>query len=243
MSWYDPTRTQQKWLFKSPAFGCPWRSDMDSISSEDAVLETHFEAVLVFLSVPGRQGCEGWSMWIDVIFPQIAIAIGFLLPIGGGGRRTTLADWTWHQVPLQGAVDVVPLLGAILGCHCSVLYGWGVGCRPTLVVPLLGAIVVCYGGGGWRPTLGEWTWCHCRVPMAPYTAMAPRKNIQKICLQLLAVVTLFSTLMPQKLVLAMGSMLVYSSFLNFNNPNWSELCFSLRAQRNPTWYLSNFFDW
>ena len=117
---------------------------MDSISSEDAVLETHFEAVLVFLSVPGRQGCEGWSMWIDVIFPQIAIAIGFLLPIGGGGRRTTLADWTWHQVPLQGAVDVVPLLGAILGCHCSVLYGWGVGCRPTLVVPLLGAIAGCH---------------------------------------------------------------------------------------------------
>ena len=85
-------------------------------------------------------------MWIDVIFPQIAIAIGFLLPIGGGGRRTTLADWTWHQVPLQGAVDVVPLLGAILGCHCSVLWlGGGVSTNFG------GAIAGCQG-------------CHCSVP-------------------------------------------------------------------------------
>ena len=58
---------------------------------------------------------------------------------------------TW--VPLQGAVDVVPLLGAIVGCHCSVLW---LGGRVTTnfnfgamdVVPLQGAIVVCYGG--WR---------------------------------------------------------------------------------------------
>ena len=49
--------------------------------------------------------------------------------------------------PLQGAEDVVPLLGAIVGCHCS-------GGRVTAnfggvdVVPLLGAIVGCYGWGG-----------------------------------------------------------------------------------------------
>ena len=30
------------------------------------------------------------------------------------------------------------------------------------VMPLLGAIVVWYGWGG---TLGEWTWCHCWVPL------------------------------------------------------------------------------
>ena len=25
---------------------------------------------------------------------------------------------------------------------------------------------MCYGWGeGWRPTLGEWTWCHCWVPL------------------------------------------------------------------------------
>ena len=45
--------------------------------------------------------------------PQIAIAIGVLTSNGGWGRRTTLADWTWHQ-------------GAIVVC-----YGWG-GWRPTL---------------------------------------------------------------------------------------------------------------
>ena len=49
-------------------------------------------------------------------------------------------------------MDVVPLLGAIAGCHCSVLW-WGKG-RVTAnfggadVVPLEGAIVACYG---WVP--------------------------------------------------------------------------------------------
>ena len=103
-----------------------------------------------------------------MIFPQIAIAIGVLTSNRGGGRRTTLADWTWHQGAIAGAVDVVPLLGAIVGCHCSVLW---LRRRVTTnfggvdVVPLQGAIVLCYGGAraGWWPTLGEWTWwCHCR---------------------------------------------------------------------------------
>ena len=83
------------------------------------------------------------------------------------------------RVPLQGAVDVVPLLGAIVGCHCSVLWLRG---RVTTnfggvdVVPLLGAIAGCHcsvlwwgddqlwgSGRGWRPTLRERTWCHCWV--------------------------------------------------------------------------------
>ena len=34
------------------------------------------------------------------------------------------------------------------------------------VVPLLGAIVVCYRCGGRVTTnFGEWTWCHCWVPL------------------------------------------------------------------------------
>ena len=69
------------------------------------------------------------------LFPQIAIAIGVLTSNRGGGRRTTLADWTWHQ-------------GAIAGCHCSVLWWgetmvgqlWGSG-RGTRV-PLQGAIAI-----------------------------------------------------------------------------------------------------
>ena len=61
---------------------------------------------------------------------------GFLLPIGGDGLIGR-----GIRVPLQGAVDVVPLLGAIAHCHCSV------------------------GGGGVDDQLwGEWAWCHCWVP-------------------------------------------------------------------------------
>ena len=88
-------------------------------------------------------------------FPQIAIAIGVLTSNRGRGRRTTLADWTWHQ-------------GAIVGCHCSALW---LGGRVTTnfggvdVVPLQGAIVVRYGWGRVTAKFGEWTWCHCRVPV------------------------------------------------------------------------------
>ena len=60
------------------------------------------------------------------------------------------------------------------------------------VVPLQGAIVACYG---WVPGSG-------RGAMAPYTAMASRKSIQKNCLELLGDVTLFSTLITQNLVFA-----------------------------------------
>ena len=124
-----------------------------------------------------------WKSWNRCIFPQIAIAIGVLTSNRGGGRRTTLADWTWHQgaIALQGAVDVVPLLGAIAHSHCSVVGGGG--WRPALgewkwLVPLLGAIVGCHCsvvwlGGGWRLTLrvgqlwgsgrGAIAGCHCSV--------------------------------------------------------------------------------
>ena len=47
--------------------------------------------------------------------------------------------------------------------------------------------------------------------MAPYTAMASRKNIQKSCLELLADVTLFSTLMTQKLFFAIWGLCWYNS--------------------------------
>ena len=112
-------------------------------------------------------------------FPQIAIAIGVLTSNREGGRRTTLADWTWHRVPLQGAADVLPLLGP-------------------------------------RSTLGEWTCCHCWVAMAPYTAMASRKNIQKNCLELLADVTLFFTLITQKLFFAMWGLCWYSFYFSMS---------------------------
>ena len=84
----------------------------------------------------------------SLFFPQIAIAIigvliGVLTSNRGWGRRTTLADWTWHQ----GAISGCSGRGAIAGCHCSVLW-WGKGRVTTnfggVVVPLQGAVVVCF---------------------------------------------------------------------------------------------------
>ena len=85
---------------------------------------------------------------------------------------------------------MVPLLGAIAGCHCSVRWLGGrvttnfggvdvVALQAAMVggvtanfggvdvVPLQGAIVVCYGWGGGVDVvpLVEWMWCHCRVPL------------------------------------------------------------------------------
>ena len=92
-------------------------------------------------------------------FPQIAKAIGVLTSNRGEGDEPL---WRIGRgTRLQGAQDVVPLLGAIVGCHCSVLWLRG---RVTAnfggvdVVPLQGA------RGEGRPTLGEWTWCHRWVP-------------------------------------------------------------------------------
>ena len=55
------------------------------------------------------------------VFPQIAIAIGVLTSNRGGGRRTTLADWTWHQ----GATAGCSGRGPSAGCHRR--NGWGGG--------------------------------------------------------------------------------------------------------------------
>ena len=68
-----------------------------------------------------------------------------------------MVEWTWCHcwVPLQGAVDVVPLLGAFVGCHCSVLYGWGEGDDQ-----LWGAIA---GSVRWLSGRGAIAGCHCSV--------------------------------------------------------------------------------
>ena len=69
--------------------------------------------------------------------------------VWGSGRGAIGVLWCGRAN--FGGVDVVTLLGAIAGCHCSVL--------------LL--------GGGWRPTLGEWTWCHCWVPLQGAVDVVP----------------------------------------------------------------------
>ena len=67
----------------------------------------------------------------------------------------------------------MPLLGAIAGCHCRVLW-WGEERVTTNfagvgVVAWLAPIAGCHCGVLWgrsaRPTLGEWMWCHCWVPL------------------------------------------------------------------------------
>ena len=57
------------------------------------------------------------SLYRNRFVPQIAIAIGVLTSNRKGRRRTTLADWTWHQGAIAGCIG----RGAIAGCHCSVL--------------------------------------------------------------------------------------------------------------------------
>ena len=96
-------------------------------------------------------------------FPQIAIAIGVLTSNRGGGRRTTLVDWTWHHGAIAGCSGRGAMRGAIVvcyggnfgWCHCraiAVCYGcrggddqlWGSGRGAIDMVPLLGAIVGCH---------------------------------------------------------------------------------------------------
>ena len=95
--------------------------------------------------------------------------------------------------------------GAIAGCHCSVV-SWG---EERLTANFGGdAIVACYG---WvpvgRPTLGEWTWCQ---------QWHPEKTSKKNCLELLAGLALFSTLITQKLFFLLSG--AYGGiFLNFLN--------------------------
>ena len=55
------------------------------------------------------------------VIPQIAIAIGVLTSNTGGGRRTTLADWTWHQGAIAGCSGCGAIAG-VVGCHCSALW-------------------------------------------------------------------------------------------------------------------------
>ena len=61
----------------------------------------------------------------ESIFPQIAIAIGVLTSNRGEDDEPLWRIGRGTRVPLQGAVDVVPLLGAIVGYHCSAMVGGG----------------------------------------------------------------------------------------------------------------------
>ena len=80
--------------------------------------------------------CRSSSRSLVHIFPQIAIAIGFLLPTGGEGDEPLWRIGRGTRVPLQGAVDavdMVPLLGAIVGCHCRGGRGAIAGCHCSVL--------------------------------------------------------------------------------------------------------------
>ena len=111
----------------------------------------------------------------DCFFPQIAIAIGVLTSNRGGDDEPLWRIGRGTRVPLQGAVDVVPLQGAIVGCHCSVLWLRGRVFGGADVVPLLGAIAGCHCSVLWwgegrathftqTPRKQQWilSWTSCR---------------------------------------------------------------------------------
>ena len=97
---------------------------------------------------------HAWGAPVAGIFSQIAIVIGILTSNRGEGDEPLWRIGRGTRVPLQGAVDVVPLLGAIVGYHCSVLW---LGGRVTTnfnfggmdVVPSLGAIAGCHRSVLW----------------------------------------------------------------------------------------------
>ena len=123
--------------------------------------------------------------------------------------------------------------GAIAGCHCSVL--WLTNFRDVDVVPMLGAIVgrqygvlfldaiavLGYGRVPWvvfnfpaerRPSTFGIIRTHCQRgtgrPMSPKIG-GKKMWREKNCLELLADVTLFSTLITQKLVFAIWGLCWY----------------------------------
>ena len=95
---------------------------------------------------------------------------------------------------------------AIAGCHCSVLRcGKGEGpAESGGVVPLL-PLCVLWLGGRKTTIFGEWTWCHCWVPIHS-------NGIQTNCLEFLADVTLFFMLITKNWFLLSG---VYADIILF----------------------------
>ena len=111
-----------------------------------------------------------------------------VVPLLGAIVGCHCSGWLGRVTTNFGGVDVVPLLGAIVGCHCRVLW-WGegdgqlwrsgrgaiAGCHCSVLwlgegddqlwgscrVPLQGASVV----GRVTTNFGEWTWCHCWMPL------------------------------------------------------------------------------
>ena len=83
--------------------------------------------------------------------PQIAIVLGVLLTSNRGeGDEPLWRNAPGTRVPLHGAVDVVPLLGAIVPLWRAMVGGVDVPLFSGVdVVPLLGAIAGCHSSVLW----------------------------------------------------------------------------------------------
>ena len=87
---------------------------MDETSSKFLLLAKNIVIYIVNISL----FCQTLITFLDLCISQIAIAIGVLTSNRGEGDEPLWRIGRGTRVPLQGAVDVVPLLGAIVGCHC-----------------------------------------------------------------------------------------------------------------------------
>ena len=68
-----------------------------------------------------RSKCMVHETCFDYSCEAFGSHVFILLPIRGEGNEPLWWIGRGTMAPLQGAVDVVTLLGAILECHCSVL--------------------------------------------------------------------------------------------------------------------------
>ena len=111
--------------------------------------------------------------------------------------------------------------GAIGGCHCSVLW-WGEGRVTANFGGGRGAIVVCYGWWGGDQLLGSGRGAMCFISsfyiqghqFHPET----KESNNEFCVELLADVALFSTLITQKIVFLLSG--VYAGIINRRHPCW-----------------------
>ena len=107
---------------------------------------------------------------------------------------------------MVGGVDVVPLLGAIAGCHCSALWR-----REGRVTTNFGGVDVVRLLGPNPCFISSYIQGHQFHPET-------QENNNEFCHELLADITLFSTLTTQKLVFAIWGLCWYNCFFS---QDWS----------------------
>ena len=101
-----------------------------------------------------------WGLCWYNSFSQIAIAIGVLTSNRGESDEPLWRIGRGTRVPLQSAVDVVPLQGAIVVCYGGGRRGVTTNFGGVDVVPLLGAIAGCHCSVLWGSGRSAIARCH-----------------------------------------------------------------------------------